>query len=73
MSRTRNELIVKEAFISESTWDDLETLFSTNKKILSTELKDFFENIPSGISRYGSVCQKLESNERVRAQSHLER
>lgn len=68
MPRTRIELMVKEAFLSESTWDDLETLFSINKKILLSELEKYFENIPDGISRIRSICQKFELNDRVRAQ-----
>ena len=60
----RNELIIKEAFLSGLTWSDAEKLFSINRNYLFDDLKKFFSGKPSGESRMEKVLKKIKQNER---------
>lgn len=65
MPRTRTELLVKEAFIDNMTWRDLESLFSLNKSFLLDELQSFFLNLSDGKYNFYCICDKIASNQRI--------
>ena len=63
MPKTRCELIVKEVFRSDSTWDDIEKLFSIYRRLLKKDLESFFYAMPDGKDRMRHFEERLEENE----------
>lgn len=63
---TRCELIVKETFVTKSSWHEIEDLFLINRNILKEELKKFFLNFEDGSSRLSIFNKQMMLNEKNR-------
>ena len=66
---TRCELIVKEAFVTEASWQEIENLFLINRNILQKELKDSFLQFSDGESRIHRFTMQMMLNEQSKLQN----
>ncbi len=58
---TKYEIMVREVF-SGAIWSDLERLFSTDRRILMKEIKEFFNQFPDGDERLKKFNDQINKN-----------
>lgn len=66
MSHARYELLVKEVYRSNFIWQDLEELFSINKKILQSEFAQFISSKENPEYKLNCFEKRMKKNERIK-------